>query len=54
MNECDKDTGCEGVECGGSHCSWWKNGKCDDDHEHTLPSNGVDKMCVKKPDFRGK
>ena len=24
MNECDKDKTCEGVECGGSHCSWWK------------------------------
>ena len=54
MNECDKDKTCEGVECGGSHCSWWKNGKCDDAHEHTLPSNGKDKMCVKKPNFRGK
>ena len=53
MNECDKDKTCEGVECGGSHCSWWKNGKCDEAHEHTLPSNGKDKMCVKKPNFRG-
>ena len=54
MNECDQDTTCEGVECGGDHCSWWKNGKCDEAHEHTLSSNGVDKMCVKKRDFRGK
>ena len=52
-NECDKDETCEGVECGGSHCSWWKNGKCDETYEHTLPSNGIDKMCVKTPYFLG-
>ena len=54
MNECDNDQSCEGVECGGEHCSWWKNGKCDEAHEHTLSSNGIDVMCVKKRDFSSK
>ena len=53
MKICDIDTACEGVECGGSHCSWWKNGKCDEAHEHTLASNGVDKMCIKRQNFSG-
>ena len=54
MDKCDKDEACEGVECGGSYCSWWKNGKCDEAHEHTVADNGVDKMCVKNQDFSGK
>ena len=52
-NECDKDETCQGVECGGNHCSWWKNGKCDETYEQTLPSNGIDRMCIKTPYFQG-
>ena len=52
-NECDKEETCEAIECGGGYCSWWKNGKCDEAHEHDgAPEEGL-KTCIKKPDFRG-
>ena len=41
MYLCSKDQDCETVECGGNYCKWWKNGKCDDEKELTLLSNGT-------------
>ena len=41
MYKCSKVQDCEAVECGGTYCKWWKNGKCDEKNELTLLSNGT-------------
>ena len=47
MNECDKDKTCEGVECGGSHCSWWKNGKCNNANQLKVSADYNVLTCLK-------
>ena len=49
---CSKNVSCEAVECGESYCSWWKNGKCNEEHELTQSSDGFVLTCLK--DGKGK
>lgn len=33
---CSDDPTCNGVECGGGYCSWWKRSSCASDNERTM------------------
>ena len=51
---CDNDVACEAVECGETHCVWWKNNKCNDHHEfHDLGSGNL-QTCVKNAEVQRK
>ena len=51
---CDNDVACEAVECGENHCIWWKNNKCNDNHEfHDLDSGNL-QTCVKNAEVQRK
>ena len=47
---CDQNKTCESVECGDYYCSWWKNDKCNDDHELSDQGYGLINTCVKISD----
>ena len=50
MSKCENDENCGSVECGRdqelqhqqtkhSHCSWWRNGNCEEAFEYSLDQN---------------
>ena len=50
---CIKNVSCEAVQCGGSSCNWWRNGKCNDATELTPVDTSV-LTCLKSQYFSGK
>ena len=50
---CSKNVSCEAVQCGGSSCNWWRNGKCNDATELTPVDTSV-LTCLKSQYFSGK
>ena len=51
---CNNDAACEAVECGINQCVWWKNNKCNDDHEFDYLHKGNLQTCVKTAEMQSK
>ena len=51
---CERNTTCEGVECGGGYCSWWKNDKCNDPHDFSDDPPGMYQTCIKISGIKGR
>ena len=46
--KCIEDETCESVECGNGNCRWWKNGKCNENHQLTISKDGQLLTCLKE------